>query len=91
MTQTRIVLRGGVLQRCQHLMEVTQIASLSELVNVMFSRYGKHLELTWEVQPNEVTVISPEPSETARETLEAVNHCHQPNIPYQRELADQTR
>ncbi|NER31770.1 MAG: hypothetical protein F6J89_30210 [Symploca sp. SIO1C4] len=70
MTQTRIVLRGGVLERCQHLMEVTQIASLSELVNVMFSRYGKHLELTWEVQPEvqplEAHCASPEPTETAR-------------------------
>ena len=35
----------------EHLLEVTKLASLTELINVMFSRYGKHLEATWEVQP----------------------------------------
>ncbi|NET09096.1 MAG: hypothetical protein F6K16_31210 [Symploca sp. SIO2B6] len=61
MTQARIVLRDTVLERGKRLMEVTQIASLTELVSLMFSRYGKHLEQTWEVQPLSPTFAAAEP------------------------------
>lgn len=51
MTQARVVIRGAALEMGEHLLEVTRLASLTELINVMFSRYGKHLEATWEVLP----------------------------------------
>lgn len=52
-SQTRVVLRGTALERGEYLLNVTRLGSLSELINVMFTRYGKHLEKTWEVQPIE--------------------------------------
>ena len=51
MTQTRIVLKESVKQRAEHLLEVTQLGSLSELMAVLIARYGKHLEATWELKP----------------------------------------
>ena len=44
MTQARIVLRDAALERGEQLLEVTRLGSLTELINVMFSRYGKQLE-----------------------------------------------
>lgn len=51
MTQARIVLRDAALSQGEHLLRVTKLGSLTELINVMFSRYGRHLETTWEVLP----------------------------------------
>lgn len=62
MTQARIVLRDAALERGEQLLEVTRLGSLTELINVMFSRYGKHLEETWEVQPVTPTYAKAEPS-----------------------------
>jgi hypothetical protein len=61
MTQARIVLRDAALERGEQLLEVTRLGSLTELINVMFSRYGKHLEETWEVQPVTPTYTKAEP------------------------------
>lgn len=51
MTQARVVIRGAALEMGEHLLKTTRLASLTELINVMFSRYGRHLEATWEVLP----------------------------------------
>ena len=51
MTQARVVIRGAALEMGERLLQVTRLASLTELINVMFSRYGRHLEETWEVLP----------------------------------------
>ncbi|MBD2168416.1 hypothetical protein H6G04_28940 [Calothrix membranacea FACHB-236] len=51
MTQARVVIRGAALEMGEHLLKTTKLASLTELINVMFSRYGRHLEATWEVLP----------------------------------------
>lgn len=61
MTQARIVLRDAALERGEQLLEVTRLGSLTELINVMFSRYGRHLEETWEVQPVSPTYAKAEP------------------------------
>lgn len=61
MTQTRIVLRDAALERGEQLLEATRLGSLTELINVMFSRYGRHLEQTWEVQPLSPTYAKAEP------------------------------
>ena len=61
MTQARIVLRDAALERGEQLLTVTRLGSLTELINVMFSRYGRHLEETWEVQPISPTYSRPEP------------------------------
>lgn len=61
MTQSRIVLRDSALERGEQLLEVTRLGSLTELINVMFSRYGRHLEQTWEVQPLSPTYAKAEP------------------------------
>jgi hypothetical protein len=62
MTQARIVLRDAALERGEQLLEITRLGSLTELINVMFSRYGRHLEETWEVQPVTPTYAKAEPS-----------------------------
>lgn len=49
--QTRIVIRESALEIGERLLAATKIGSLSELINVMFARYGRHLEETWEVLP----------------------------------------
>lgn len=62
MTQARIVLRGAALERAEQLQELTQLGSISEVINVLFSRYAKHLEKTWEVEPISPTYAKAEPS-----------------------------
>jgi hypothetical protein len=61
MTQARIVLRDTVLERGEQLLETTKLGSLTELINVMFARYGRHLEETWEVKPMFPSLTQPEP------------------------------
>ena len=51
MTQARIVLRGAALEKAEQLQELTQLGSITEVINVLFSRYAKHLEQTWQVEP----------------------------------------
>jgi len=60
MTQARIVLRD-MLERGEQLLETTKLGSLTELINVMFARYGRHLEETWEVKPMFPSLTQPEP------------------------------
>jgi hypothetical protein len=62
MTQARIVLRGAALEKAEKLQELTQLGSVSEVINVLFSRYAKHLEETWEVKPVSPTYAQAEPS-----------------------------
>jgi hypothetical protein len=61
MTQARIVLRGAALERAERLQELTQLGSISEVINVLFSRYAKHLEQTWQVEPISPTYAKAEP------------------------------
>lgn len=70
MTQARIVLRDAALERGEQLLEVTRLGSLTELINIMFSRYGRHLEETWEVLPipNAQYSALPEPGPTPTES-----------------------
>ena len=51
MAQARIVIKDSALEQSEELLKVTRLGSLSELVAVLISRYGKHLANTWEVQP----------------------------------------
>lgn len=60
MTQARIVIRDAALERGEQLLEVTKLGSLTELINVMFSRYGAHLAQTWEVKPMFPSLTQPE-------------------------------
>jgi len=61
MTQARIVLRGAALEKAEQLQELTQLGSITEVINVLFSRYAKHLEETWEVKPVSPTYAQAEP------------------------------
>ncbi len=51
MPQVRVVLRDEVVEQGERLRQVTKTGSLTELIGLMFSRYGRHLEQTWEVIP----------------------------------------
>lgn len=61
MTQARIVLRGAALEEAEELQKVTQLGSITEVINVMFSRYAEHLKRTWVVQPVSPTYAKAEP------------------------------
>jgi hypothetical protein len=61
MTQARIVLRGAALEKAERLQELTQLGSVSEVINVLFSRYAEHLEQTWIVQAVSPTYAKAEP------------------------------
>jgi hypothetical protein len=61
MTQARIVLRGAALEKAEQLQELTQLGSITEVINVLFSRYAKHLEQTWQVEPISPTYAKAEP------------------------------
>jgi hypothetical protein len=53
MAQARIVVRNQALEDGQKLLKVTKLGSLSELFNILISRYGRHLESTWVLEaPN---------------------------------------
>jgi hypothetical protein len=62
MSQARVVLRDTALQRSERLLQVTNLGSISELINVLISRYGNHLEQTWEVRPMAPSLTLPEVS-----------------------------
>ena len=70
MTQARVVIRGAALEMGEHLLSVTRLASLTELINVMFSRYGKHLEVTWVVLPDESAAKCCSPESTSESAPE---------------------
>lgn len=49
MTQARVVIRGELLPLAQRIQDATKLSSLTELMGVLLTRYGTHLEQTWEV------------------------------------------
>ncbi|MEC4895990.1 MAG: hypothetical protein SAL07_23665 [Oscillatoria sp. PMC 1051.18] len=57
--QTRVVLRDEVLEMGEELREVTKSSTLTELVSIMFSRYGEHLKQTWKVTAGDEAVSFP--------------------------------
>ena len=63
---TRVVIRDTALEIGERLLVATKLGSLTELINVMFARYGRHLEETWEVLPNPGAqyVVTEPPPET---------------------------
>jgi hypothetical protein len=70
MTQARIVLRGAALEKAEQLQELTQLGSITEVINVLFSRYAKHLEQTWQVEPVSPAYVKAEPApETGQQAI----------------------
>lgn len=53
MRPTRYVLKDEVEPIASELLEITKLSSLSELTSLMYSRYGRHLKATWEIQPTD--------------------------------------
>lgn len=51
--QTRIVLRDSLAEQTENLRKVTNANNLAEVVYLLVSRYGKHLEANWEINPGE--------------------------------------
>ncbi len=73
MTQARIVLRGAALEKAEQLQELTQLGSISEVINVLFSRYANHLEQTWQVQAISPTYARAEPLPDIGQQVSAPN------------------
>ncbi|ESA32866.1 hypothetical protein N836_24065 [Leptolyngbya sp. Heron Island J] len=56
MAQARIVLREEHLTIANDLKENTRLGSLTEVVGVLLTRYGRHLKATWELEPGADTM-----------------------------------
>lgn len=87
MTQARIVLRGAALEKAEKLQELTQLGSVSEVINVLFSRYAEHLEQTWVVQPVSPTYAQAEPlPETGQQAIASLQQV-EPDFTFDEPLA----
>jgi hypothetical protein len=71
MPQVRVVLRDEVVEQGERLRQVTKTGSLTELIGLMFSRYGRHLEQTWEVIPVGPTYAKAEPIPEATKSAQS--------------------
>ena len=71
MPQVRVVLRDEVVEQGERLRQVTKTGSLTELIGLMFSRYGRHLEQTWEVVPVSPTYAQAEPIPEATKSAQS--------------------
>ena len=71
MPQVRVVLRDEVVEQGERLRQVTKTGSLTELIGLMFSRYGRHLEQTWEVVPVSPTYAQAEPIPEATKSVQS--------------------
>lgn len=81
----RVQLRDTALEQGEELLQVTKLGSLTELISVMFSRYGRHLAATWEVQPAPgANLVPAEPSPLSMGSMGATPP--QPNFQFDEPL-----
>lgn len=66
MAQARIVLREEHLTIANDLKENTRLGSLTEVVGVLLTRYGRHLKATWELEPGADSMAEVAPTPTAQ-------------------------
>ncbi|MEL7493414.1 MAG: hypothetical protein AAGJ95_05570 [Cyanobacteria bacterium J06554_11] len=79
MSQARIVLREEHLTIANDLKENTRLGSLTEVVGVLLTRYGRHLKATWELEP--ATVSESTAEESSALTVQPTPTVDQPNTP----------
>jgi hypothetical protein len=79
MAQARIVVRDEALERGQELLKATKLGTLTELFNVLVSRYGSHLETTW-VIPASCLCSSVQPKVLPGELTPKVNEIEETNF-----------
>lgn len=60
-TQTRVVLNPSVQPIAEEIKAVTSSSSISEVITLMLSRYGKHFIAWWQSNPHqfELSAIAP--------------------------------
>lgn len=67
--QARLVIRDEHYAIATQLKEATQLASLTEVIGVLLTRYGRHLRETWELNPELIGESSPSPALSAAAQL----------------------
>ena len=81
MAQARIVVRDEVLSRGQELLKSTKLGSLTELFNVLVSRYGSHLETTWVIPAASCLCSDTQPKITSQSDFTSkINEIEQINL-----------
>ncbi len=63
-TQTRIVLNPSVQPIAEEIKAVTSSSSISEVVTLMLSRYGKHFIAWWQSNPHQLELSAIANSQT---------------------------
>jgi hypothetical protein len=59
MTQTRIVVNAKLKPLAQELVQLTGVDSLSDLLSLLLTKYGRHLRDTWEIPIVQQQSITP--------------------------------
>ncbi|MBW4571688.1 MAG: hypothetical protein KME31_27815 [Tolypothrix carrinoi HA7290-LM1] len=80
MAQARIVVRDEALERGQELLKATKLGSLTELFNVLVSRYGTHLQTTWVIPATSCLCSSVQPKVLPGELTPKVNEIEETNF-----------
>lgn len=80
MAQARIVVRDEALERGQELLKATKLGSLTELFNVLVSRYGTHLQTTWVIPTTSCLCSSVQPKVLPGELTPKVNEIEETNF-----------
>ena len=80
MAQARIVVRDEALERGQALLRTTKLGSLTELFNVLVSRYGSHLETTWVIPAAACLCSDRKPKVLLEEFTPKVNEIEEINL-----------
>jgi hypothetical protein len=72
MTQARITVRDEALSRAERILKITKLGSLTELFNVLVTRYGNHLEATWIIPANSCLCSATSAPQTTTLFLDAI-------------------
>ncbi len=59
MSQTRIVVSSKLKPLAEELVAITGVDSLSDLLSLLLTKYGRHLKASWELLPQQQQVVIP--------------------------------
>ncbi len=59
MSQTRIVVSSRLKPLAEELVTVTGVDSLSDLLSLLLTKYGRHLKASWELPPQQQQAVIP--------------------------------
>jgi hypothetical protein len=59
MSQTRIVVSSKLKPLAEELVAITGVDSLSDLLSLLLTKYGRHLRASWELPPQQQQAVNP--------------------------------